>query len=239
LYVAAPPVTPYTFGLFSVAAMPAPPVDEHWACGVQYEPYLCGSAKVEGDRCAEPQPDKAAEEGVPLVEGTPFTVFAGFNCHLPGRSREDVMDRARQALALGEQRAVEDAYWTGAAGSEPRLADPSAVVLNPAGSTGGMHPVSGLGDLEAYLAEHYGGTGVIHAPRGVIPALAAYQQVSPERGGARLLTTLGTPVAAGGGYIANTGPDGAPALDGTAWLYATGVPSVVRSRAPPRSGETC
>jgi hypothetical protein len=59
-----------------------------------------------------------------------------------------------------------------------------------------------------------------------VPVLAAQHQFCDC--GTPLRTHLGTPVAAGGGYVVNTGPDGAPAPPGTAWLYGTGPVSIRR-----------
>jgi hypothetical protein len=233
LYVPAPELTPYSYGLFSAALMPPEEADPHWACGVQYEPYACDKAKGITDDCPppDPAPEKAADDGVPLVTGSPFVVYDGYLCRLPGRASEaEIMDRARRALLLGEQRAAEEFYWTGSLGNDPHLADPSAVVLNPVNpptAADALSPIAGLAALENYLATNYGGVGVIHMPRGLAVLLSRDQVLYRDR--TRLLTFLGTPVAAGGGYVVNTGPDGSPAPDGTAWMYATGRVVIRRS----------
>lgn len=231
LYVDAPAIEPYGFGLFSVAQMPATEGDEHWRCGVEYEPYACDQAKGEGDRCNSDQPDKAADDGVPLVSGDPFTIYDGYLCRLPGRpSEQEIRDRTVQALVLGEQRAVEEAFWTGDLGNNPHLADPSAVVLNavPApAAADALNIVAAVAALEGYLGEHYSGTGVLHAPRGVATLLSRDGVITRDR--SVLRTVLGTGLAAGGGYASNTGPDGSEAPDGTAWIYATGAVVIRRS----------
>lgn len=232
--MAAPAVEPYKYGLFSVAQMPAAESDPHWQCGVTYEPFSCDKSSAVGDYCPTPPAlvpgPKTVPEGVDQVNGLPFTVYDGFNCSIVGRSEADIMERARQALALGERRAVEEAYWTGAVGNRPRLADPSAVVLNavPAPTAAdALTPVAGIAALENYLASNYGGTGIIHGPRGVSALLARYHLAFAE--GTVLRTLVGTPVALGGGYTVNTGPDGVEAPPGTAWLYATGNVVIRRS----------
>ncbi|GAA3172644.1 hypothetical protein GCM10020001_118930 [Nonomuraea salmonea] len=228
--VAAPAVQPYGFGLFSVAQWPVE-ADPHWRCGVQWEPYACGPARLYPiDQCAEGEPpEKQVEEGTPLVEATPLVVYGGYHCKLPGRTvPADIEDRARQSLALGEQRAVEEAVWTGAAGNSPWLASPDATVLNAAETPGAgdaLKAIGAIAALEAYLGATYGGLGVIHVPRGAVPALAFYQQI--VRDGSVLRTVLGTPVAAYGGSP-NTGPAGEPAPAGTAWAYATGPVAIRR-----------
>lgn len=233
LYVDAPVVMPYTYGLFSVALTPAEDPDPHWACGVDYQPMSCDKSSVVGDYCDTPPPGpKIVPEGVDTVSGLPFTVFDGFNCHLVGFTEAEITARARAALDLGERRAVEREYWTGEAGSRPRLADPSAVVLNAVPAPGvadALHPVGGIAALENYLGDNYGGTGIIHAPRGV-GAFLSYHSLAAVVG-ARVQTMVGTPVALGGGYVVNTGPDGVEAPPGTAWMYATGQ-VVIRRSAP-------
>jgi hypothetical protein len=225
LYVEAPATTPYSFGLFSVASFPVE-ADDHWRCGIEYEPQACGAASAWGDPCDAAQADKAGVDGVDLVEGDPFTVYAGITCRLPGRT--DFEDRARAALALGEQRAVEEAYWTGSAGNTPRLADPAADILNTvAGAPGALCPAAAIASLEAHLASNYGGAGIIHAPRYAVPFLSRNALINPGRD--RITTDLGTAVAAGGGYAVNTGPDGAAAPADTVWLYATGAVVIRRS----------
>lgn len=234
LYVPAPTVTPYAYGLFSVAIQPPEESDPHWQCGVDYQPFSCDKSSVVGDYCSTPlPPPKTVPEGVDTVNGTPFTVFDGFNCHLVGFTEAEILARVRAALDLGERRAVEREYWTGEAGSRPRLADPSAVILNPTNPpltiADALHPVGGIAALENYLADNYGGTGVIHGPRGASAVLSRFNLISVV--GSRLQTIVGTPVALGGGYVINTGPDGTPAPPGTAWLYATGQ-VVIRRSAP-------
>lgn len=230
LYVPAPAIEPYKYGLFSVAQLPAEETDPHWQCGVEYEPFSCDKSQAVGDYCETPAPaPKVVAEGVDLVNGTPFTIFDGFNCKVVGRSEADIMERARQALALGERRAVEEAYWTGSQGNRPRLADPSAVVLNavPAPAVAdALAPVAGLAALENYLGGNYGGTGIIHGARGTSALFARESLAYPD--GTVLRTIVGTPLAFGGGYT-NTGPDGTPAPPGTAWLYATGNVVIRRS----------
>ncbi|MEV0822525.1 hypothetical protein [Nonomuraea rubra] len=229
LYVNPPAVEPYAGGLFSVAQFPAEQ-DRHWRCGVMWEPYACTPARGLGDQCDNPDAEKEVDDGVPLVEAGAFTVYGGYLCRTVGRSEADILDRIRQAVRLGEQRAVEQAFWTGDLGNTPYLASPDAVVLNPGGlpvdAAEALTPQAGIAALESYLRENYGGTGVIHMPAGAVPVMARYNQFCgcdfPLR------TWLGTPVAAGGGYVINTGPDGQPAPPGTAWLYATGPVAIRR-----------
>lgn len=227
--VTAPPVEPYGYGLLSVAALPDSS-GVRVANGVQYEPLTCTPAQTTRDACittdrdGNPLPtpgELLADPGVPLVEADPLTLYAGFRCSAVGRSHADMQERARQALRLGEQRGLERAFWTGEEGNRPRLADPDADLLAVAPQS----PVRALGLLEGYLGERYPGRGVIHIPRGLVPALHGNGLLKVE--GDEIVTLLGTRVAAGGGYP-NTGPDGAVAGANTGWAYATGQVAVWR-----------
>lgn len=229
LYVQPPTVEPYRYGLFSVAQMPAES-DPHWRCGVEWEPLACIPAHGVGDQCDNPGVEKELDDGVPLVSASAFTIHANYLCRLPGRAAPgEIERRAREALRLGEQRAVEQTVWTGELGNTPFLADPAAVVLNDGGLpvTTPLSIVGGLAALESYLRQNYGGTGVIHAPAGAVPLMAAYHQLRDPGTSGPLRTWLGTPVAAYG-VAPNIGPDGQPAEPGTAWLFATGPVAIRR-----------
>lgn len=163
-------------------------------------------------------------EGVPLEAADAFTVYAGFKCSLVGRSLVDAQSRAEAALAFGESRAVEYAYWTGSEGNDPHLAD--AAVADVLGGGTAQDPVCALGLLEGYLAKEYGGTGLIHSP---VELASPWSERFVAGSNRRIETHLGTPIAFGGGYSeANTGPDGTAAPAGTYWAYATGAVAIWR-----------
>lgn len=221
-YVAPPTPDGARFGLFSVANMTDSP-DVQWEVGVEWESLACGMpgvvslACVDGDEAGVPlEPDS----GVDTVRVLPFAVYGSYDCSVFSRPPDEAENRARQHLALGEERAVEYALTVGGFDHQPTFQ--SAVDLTP---SGGAVPVKGgVGLLEGHLAENYGGVGTIHSPRTLGPYLPV------EREGQRLETKLGTMVAAGGGYdVANQGPDGTTPPDEERWLYATGRPIVRRS----------
>jgi hypothetical protein len=221
LYVEPPAVVPAGFGLAAVAGMP-PTGDAHWQNGIQYQPLDCDPAGAWGDPCAADQPDKSVPYGVGLVTATPFTVYAGWNCKAVGYTEAEILQRAQANLLLGEWRAVEDTVWTGALGNTPALATADADNLGTAAD-----PVDALALLEDYLGQTFGGQGVIHMSRYLATHLITNGTITPQ--GDRLMTGLGTLVAAGGGYTANTGPDGTDAAAGSYWMYATGPVSIRRS----------
>lgn len=136
---------------------------------------------------ADTGPSKTATDGLAgLVEGDPFAVYHLLNCRMPGGGWQEGEERARNALRLGEQRAVESALWA------------QMVNAESTGLGGGVHPVDGVALLEAFAAENYGGVPTLHIPRGLTTVLSTYGTVG--RYGTRLETTQGAVVASGGGY---------------------------------------
>lgn len=234
LYVPAPAVAPAPFGLFSVAQMPAES-DPHWQFGgLQYEPIACHLARSWSDECVQESPGEAetkiVDEGVPLVTASPFVVYTAFECAAVGRSLEEQEARARDVLVLGEQFAVEAAFWSGTAGGTanavtPFLADPTCTDLTP---TPGVATdiVHGVGLLEDHLGANYGAAGVLHTPR-LTAANAAHHKLA-SRDGSRLVSLLGNRWAFGGGYSGLAGPAGAAPAE-AAWIIATGEVTVRRS----------
>lgn len=229
----APPVERYTGGLYAVAPpQPGPVVDgnaRRWENGIQYEALTCADPSAWAPTCGtDPtRVDKEPSLEFPLVEGTPFVVYLGVQCALPGNTLQEYERRVRAALALCEQRTVERTYWTGDMGNESHLASGVEVtIVNPDPATP-MGVVQGVAALESHLGDNYCGVGVLHAPRGLSPYAAENQLL---RGNNPSLTTpLGTRWAFGAGYSVNTGPDGTPAPDGMAWIYATGQVNIWRS----------
>lgn len=234
-YADGPIAVPSRYGLYSVAQV-LDDTEAHDFCGVQAEPFACNTAKVISPVCPPTvPPTKLFDDGVTLVTGDPFTVYASYHCRLPGRPLEEIQKRALAALALGEQRAVEFTLWTGGtqnapAGTlTPRLSQPDCTVLNATpGAAGALSVPGGLAALEDYAAGVYSGTPVMHAPRGLSAYAASSHLVIKD--GASLVTPVGSFWAFGSGYsAANTGPDGTTAPAGTAWMYVTGMVQIRRS----------
>lgn len=163
--------------------------------------------------------------------GTPFTVYAQFECSPVGVG--DAATVGSDALARVEQRQVEAAFWTGVAGGQPvvfphlaadaEVVDSQDIVLQPTASpivTGGADVAHALGALEQALATCYAGQGLIHVPRSALPTLAAWKLARVDDDG-QLVTPGGNRIVAGSGYT-GSGPDGTAAAAGTSWIYATG-----------------
>lgn len=226
-YLAPPVPDPTRFGLFSVANMVEDPAVRYEA-GVEWEPIACEVGGIVTMVCP---PDPDVREGLPLVarageglvEVAPFAVVGSYLCSAFSRPLDEAENRARQHLAMGEQRAVEYAVATGLPDNTPSFQ--GAVDMTPAGA---VSVAQGFGLLEAYLGANYGGVGTIHAPR--LVAYAASADAGVSRQGQRMETPLGTLVAFGGGYdIAVVSPTGVATPDGQAWLYATSRPIIRRS----------
>lgn len=226
IYVDPPAVQPYRFGLGSVLQQGTTPA--HWQNGVQFQSDACAQALPWPDACTEESgfEEKVIDtEGRPVDGGSAFTLYTTLNCKLI--QLQEARSVVARRLALAEPRALEEAFWTGAAGNTPALAtDPALSVL---GSVIGVTAAVAL--LEEALADQYAGVGIIHAPRAVNPYAAESTLVI--RDGPVLRTPLDTLWAFGGGYDRSTGPVGqqAPAATQT-WMYATGAMAVRRDAEP-------
>lgn len=169
-------------------------------------------------------------DGLTVITGEGFTVYSGIDCRIVGIG--DSAGAARRRLAGVEQRLVEQHVW------QHMLAVSTAELAT--GSATAVSLKAGVAALEAQLGANYGGIGVIHAPRSLSTYAADRFQV--VRGGPVLRTTVDTLWAFGGGYTANTGPDGTPAGAGEQWLYASGAAVVRRGEvfvpADHRTGAT-
>jgi hypothetical protein len=182
-----------------------------------------------------PPPEPSAKTDVVDLTyrgATPFTAYAKFDCSLAGM--DDALKIANDALAQSESWQVERAFWTGIVDGRsvvfPHLAataslfdaqgielqDPTSIVVTGAA----VDVATGLGLLEAALADCYNGVGVIHIPVKLLPTLQAWGLVVAQSG--KLKTLNGNLVAVGGGYPGSS-PSGVNPAAGEAWMYATGA----------------
>ena len=220
-YIAPPSITGHRFGLFSVAALP----DDggRWQLGVEYEPLTGQPADLRASQCVDDY--IGFDLNIPeigLVDGIPFVVVGSYACNSASRPLEEAEERARLALIGGEERAVEQAVMTAAAGNAPTLQ--GAIDLTAGG------PVSmteAFARFEGALGINHHSAGVIHMPRKL--ASYAYRDSLMFREGGRLETVLGTAVAAGAGYeLNNMGPTGQFTAPSQPFLYATGPVTIRR-----------
>lgn len=234
LLVAPPPTEPFVGGLFAAARFPELPSDgngNRWECGIQYEAETCAKPIGWHASCDEPREDKEPTLTFPLVEGKPFTVILGVQCPLVGYTLEEFERRVRAAFVLCEQRTVEEIFMTSSEGNNGlagTILEPSDCHVPEGLSTANpLTILGGVAAIEDYMGREYCGTPVIHAPRAIASYAAAKNLVVGGTG--RQTTPLGSRWAFGAGYSANVGPDGVPAPDGVAWMYATGAVSIWRS----------
>ncbi|MDH6279528.1 hypothetical protein [Prescottella agglutinans] len=217
LLVAAQTITPARYGLASAADLVVEQ-NPRFRNGIEFEENQTGPAKLSRADCGDLQ-DRYFDSGFQLTETPPIVVYEGFTCSAVGRTEEEILDRARRALAGGEWSAVEKTVWGTA---DRKLMDQNDTQVL---TTTAVPLVKGVGLLEEVLASQYGGVGVIHAPRLVAPFAADKGQIESESG--RKVTTLGTRWSFGN--YPNTAVGGAAADVDTAWLVATSAVQARRS----------
>lgn len=227
--VSSPPApVPHRFGLFSSSTLleGVPPhelngVQYETVCSTQVDPYPVGLCPAD---IPSEQRQKKPADTISTAEASPFAVYAADSCVL-GRDEAEARQQLRQRFLAGEQAAVERTVFDGQMGNTPYLRN--AEVIN---TTAADKPslIEAIGLIEQWLAENYGGVGVVHAPRTMAPTLKS-QTVMDIKGG-QASTVAGSAWVFGTGYP-GTAPESVTAADeGTLWLYATPPVNVRRSQ---------
>lgn len=150
----------------------------------------------------------------------PVTAYAGVECSTFGISFPEAQQRAMDQLRMGEQRTLE-AFFLERGLAKMSLGND----LTPVG--GAVHIAAGVGLLEAWLAENFGGAGLLHAPVGAATLLSMNRVVRFASDETCPGTLAGNGVVLGAGYSGGIGPYTAPltpgvaAPAGEAWLYVT------------------
>jgi hypothetical protein len=158
-------------------------------------------------------------------DGFRFSVYGGLTCKGPGFNMSEAESKTQAAFLAMESVGVERALMTTRFVAGSGWAAPTD--LTPAG--GAVTPAVGLALLEGDAACKYAGSPIIHAPRQVVSLLTGTLGTI-SLSGDRLVTGLGTRVAAGGGYgCPNQGPGGSAPAAGEFWMFASGEVVVVRS----------
>jgi len=179
--VEAPAAVPYRFGLFSVVSF-RPTTDPHWRQGVTWEQTACDPAQVAVLNCLEPD-ELVLTDSCEWGEADPFTVYAYSNRSAGSGGLDRLNAQAIERVLLGEQHAAEQQLWAAmTAGATPTVEAAPALEL--------------LAVAEAELAGSYRSQGVLHMNRYTATILGDHLHTE----GALLVTRLGTPVVAGGGY---------------------------------------
>lgn len=215
--------TPLPHGILSGCTEIIDVTDVHELLGTDWMPLSCSEAH-DWDWCPEdppPTPALKAFDRVGSCTAAPVTIYAGATCNPIGWTYAEATAHAREALRMGEQRALEEFF----------MREVLCVIgedLTPA--AGAVTIAQGVGALEDWLGTEYGGQGVIHVPAGAAALLGCCNVVHIDAGNAR--TLMGNCVIMGSGYAGNFGPpDCLPADPGEAWLYATS-PLRIRREAP-------
>jgi hypothetical protein len=207
--VEALPRQPMPFGLFSVLSLRPDSESSRWANGIEWETASCDPVTAfdwQDDPDCDTEFEKFFRGPGAVGTGRPFTVVGSYKCGTPGgQAFQRGEEFATADLLATEERQAEMFVWR-------RLAAAAADV-NPGGALG---PAAALAALEDWLGDAYGSLGVIHGPRGLVSMLDTLVNAS----GSRLLTKVGTPVAAGAGYPGSA-PGGAPAAAGETWVLAS------------------
>jgi hypothetical protein len=226
IVLAGPLPAPLPFGLFSAATIVGG--EERWGGGVNVTPYpdtqhldvfdICSAGT---DRTKNDGVDDGFDQAYPFF--LPFTVYLTDLCNARGMGRDSALDdRARLAFQAIEQWAVEHefAFGTGMP-ANPFLTDSDYEDI----ASGAHSSLEALALLEKRLGDT-GKAGVIHADRATVSAWSYGGALSVV--GEKLVTYLGTPVAAGGGY-AQMVPDGSanPAPD-QGYAFVTGPVEIRR-----------
>lgn len=233
--VAGPVCRPPRFGLLSVADVTERPDDE-WAKGLEWDELPCGyDVGVTAGQCP-PLPEqhvKSAARGFSTNFADSFAVYAGWTCSTGGMEAEQAWDEAKELLRRNWAKGLELTFWTGVDqdGNEVRstLGSSMPTILNgPGDPVPAVDLTAGVGVLESFAGDCNGCEPVVHASRGVATFLAERSLI--ERDGSQLrMAGTGSLFAPGGGYP-TSGPGGAVAAPGEAWIYVSGGVSLTHGR---------
>lgn len=224
------------------------PYQGHQKLGVQFTPDSCSFPLETSSTCVSGIGAlKTMTGSVPNRGADSFAVYTWLDCSMVGIGYDELLARTRRAHDNNAQTVVETVFWTGGSfNTVQHLAEDTAVTEVVGGSTVNLQTaanilvtgavvdvVEAIGRLEQAMAGCYGGTPLIHMPRGVAVHLAANHIL--EKKGPRLLTPLGSIIVAAPGYP-GTSPAGATPTAGNTWLYATGSVKMLQSEPMDTSG---
>lgn len=228
-----PAFTPLQYRLADTVDGPHP-FAGHQKLGVMYTPDDCSIPLETTTECVTGiGATKVATGSMPTRATEPFAVYTWIDCGLVGVGERELRDRTLRAHQNNVQYVVERVFWTGGSfDTSQHLAEDVAITETVGGSivnlqtaasvivTGAVDVVEGISRLEQAMADCYGGTPLIHVPRGVTAHLAA-NHLLRETG--KLIKTAGNGsiVVPAPGYP-GTSPAGVAPAAGTTWLYATG-----------------
>jgi hypothetical protein len=244
-WVSPPVFQPLQYRLADVVDGPHP-YRGHQKLGVQFTPEACTLPLQTSTACLTGIGSAKQTTGsIPNRAADSFAVYTWLDCS-PVGVEDGVNGLIRRTLEAHNRNAptiVERVFWTGGDfNTSQHLAEDTAITEVVGGSTvnlqtaatvlvtGSVDVVEAIGRLEQAMAECYGGTPLIHVPRGATAHLAANHLVTAK--GSRLVTTNGSIVVPAPGYTGSSPAGVAPAA-GVYWFYATGSVKLLQSEPTP------
>lgn len=199
-YVDAPTAERRKGGLLAVADVRDSP-NGKWQYGLDWQPSHCGTAHLTSIDCVDGPGGAKAFDGSPVVLSKAFAVYKGIACDLFDIDRYNRM--AREGLEYGEAEAVERYVAL-------NVLDGGTDLTPTPGTAVPLH--IGLGMLEEWTAENYGGVPLIHADRLTTTDLIHNDLLI--RDPVNMRTNQGSLLANGAYRVVNNA--------GERWLWATG-----------------
>lgn len=201
------------------------PGDDHAQAGVQVYPYPTALPAVHNPCAGGSYGLKDEGEPTDVSRWLGFTVYLPIFCTTRGIGDDMAFrNRAVRALEATESYAVESELARDIGGlGNAHLTQGGITPLSAAA----VRPSEGLALLENSIAATTARMGMIHADPATVTAWAREFLVFHE--GGKLLTTNGTPVAAGAGYVGIHPADESAPSATQAWAFATGPVQALRS----------
>ena len=213
--VAAPTVPQRRTGLLAWDVVRSDP-PSHWEMGVQWDSVLGGSIY---HRVALDDVNVKTFDVNESQSAAAFYVYTSVTGGMIGESAVDYQAMARKRLegleTVGVERAIRD------------------TILIPNASLPDVSPktqAEGLSIIEQVMAANYGGLPMLYASvADVVQGSKGSNVLGSEDG--RVYTAVGTPVAAGAGFLTNQGTtvDGTASGPGEFFVFASGYPTLYRS----------
>lgn len=217
-------MTTVTVGVFAPERITAPAVERRkggllavadvrddangkWQYGLDWLPDHCGTAHLTSIDCVDGAGGAKAFDGVPVVLSKAFAVYKGVKCDMFDMPR--YAQQARTGLEFGEAETVERYVALNVLNGGQDITPTSGTAVSLA---------AGLGMLEEWTAENYGGVPIIHADRMVTTALLADNLL--VRDAANMRTNQGSLLSNGAYRVENKA--------GERWLWASGQILLVR-----------
>lgn len=186
-----------------------------WLNGVNIMPYPSDVPSL-WEPCSEGT-FRIKDDGL----GFQIVTFDSFVCYIPVTCStlgvwQDLAGQAESVLEATYSMGVEQALASGVSGSSnPYFGDANLDILGG----GAVSAATALAYLEDAIGET-GRMGIIHATPAIVSVLAADKLEGTEEGA--LITSNGTPVVSGDGYIGADPDMGTSPSAGQGWMFATG-----------------